>query len=175
MSVKEVPERGANNAQNSDSDRRGSTRYGFSAVAEIMDRQSGARMAVRIADISWDGCYADALNVFPAGAQVIVLIRHGDLEFKTTATVIYALPSMGMGIRFKDMAPEMRPILQKWIAEAQGEFSMPFDTTSIESDARGAAGTDRKVLYRLLELLMRKRLLSETEGTALLQELLRER
>ena len=115
-------------APSGESDRRTANRHAFSAVAEVMDRQSGARMAVRIADISPSGCYADALNIFPAGTKVVILIRHADLEFKATATVIYALPSMGMGIRFKEISPDMRLILDKWIAEAQGEFSLATST-----------------------------------------------
>lgn len=177
MSVKEAPESGGSKTQSSESDRRTSARIAFSAIAEVMDRRSGARIAVRISDISGDGCYADTLSVFPAGTQVIVLIRHADCEFKASATVVYALPDMGMGIRFKDIAPEMRPVLEKWIAEIQGEFSIPFEAAAapLNADAHPRRSSERKVLYRLLELLMRKSLLNETEGTALLQELLRER
>jgi hypothetical protein len=175
MSVKEAPEGGRSNLQNSEKDRRWSERFPFSAIAEVMDRQSGTRMAVRIADISREGCYADALNGFPTGAQVILTIRHADLEFKTPAMVIYALPRMGMGMRFKDVAPEMSRILEKWITEARGELNLPFDTPSTGSNSVASQGMERRVLYRLLELLMRKSLVSQTEGSALIEELLRER
>jgi hypothetical protein len=175
MSVKEAPEGGESNIQSSESERRGSARFAFSAIAEVMDRRSGARIAARISDISEDGCYVDSLSVFPSGTQVIVLIRHAEIEFKASATVVYALPSMGMGIRFNDVTPEMRPILGKWIGEVQGEFSMPFEAASTGGDAPVPESSEQKVLFRLLKLLMRKSLLSQTEGTALLEELLRER
>ena len=129
-------------------------------------------MAVRISDVSQDGCYADALTVFPSGTKVIVSIRHAELEFKAMATVVYALPTLGMGIHFEDIAPEMRPIMEKWIAGVQGEFSM--DTTPTDGHAPASKSTERKVLYRLVELLMRKSLVSQTEGIDLLAELLRE-
>src|SRR5271163_2784735 len=72
MSVKEVPERGGENVQSSEIDRRRSPRHALTAIAELMDRRSGARIAVRISDVSQDGCYAGALSVFPPGTKVIV-------------------------------------------------------------------------------------------------------
>jgi hypothetical protein len=172
MSVKEAPKGGGKNVESSEADRRSSPRYALTAIAELMDRRSGARMAVRISDVSRDGCYADALNVFPSRTKVIVSIRHAEVEFKAMATVVYALPTLGMGIHFENVAPEMRPIMEKWIAAIHGEFSM--DSTPTDGHAHTPKSTERKVLYRLVELLMRKGLVSQTEGIDLLEQLLRE-
>ena len=176
MSIKELPKTGWEKAQTRGDERRRSERFPFSAVAEVMDRRSGARMPVRIADISRDGCYADALNVFSAGTQVIISIRHGALEFKTTATVAYALPSMGMGLQFGETTPEMRSVLDGWIAEARGETATSFGPALLSSsDPKTPQSADRRVLCHLLEVMMRKSLLTQTEGTDLLAELLRGR
>jgi len=173
--MKEVPETGGGNVQSSESDRRRSGRFAFSAMGKVLDRRSGARMPVRISDIGRDGCYADTLSVFPAGTQVIVSIRHADLEFKTTATVVYALPSMGMGLQFKDTSPDMRSILDKWIAEARGEVIPVFDVPALGGDAKARQSPEQRALCGLLELLMQKKLLTEIEGAELLEELLGDR
>jgi len=173
MSVKEVPERGGENVQSSEIDRRRSPRHALTAIAELMDRRSGARIAVRISDVSQDGCYAGALSVFPPGTKVIVSIRHAEFEFKAMARVVYALPTMGMGIHFEDVAPEMSRIMERWIAAVQGEFDL--ETTPTDGHAHAPKSTERKVPHGLVELLMRKGLVSQTEGIDLLQELSRER
>ena len=171
MSGKEGPGGRGGSVQSSESDRRSSERFSFSAIAEVMDRRSGARITVRIADIGKNGCYADSLNVFSVGTQVIMSIRHADVEFKTMATVVYAMPSMGMGLHFREVASEMRSILEKWISEARGEFSIPFSTDPLEGDAQAVQSPDRKVLHRLLELLVCKNLLTQEEGSELLEQL----
>jgi hypothetical protein len=175
MSIKEMPKAGGINVKSSGDERRRSPRFPFSAVAEVMDRRSGARMPVRIADISQDGCYADALNVFPTGTHVVISIRHANLEFRTMATVAYALPSMGMGVQFAETTPEMRAVLERWIAEACGEIAVPFGAASLTGDAKAPRAGEQRVLHQLLELLIQKRLLTQTEGTDLLEELHRGR
>lgn len=176
MSIKELPKTGGAKIQSNGDERRRSERFPFSAVAEVMDRRSGARMPVRIADISRDGCYADALNVFAAGTQVIISIRHANSEFKTTAKVAYALTSMGMGLQFGETAPEMRSVLDGWIAEARGETATSLGPALLNSsDPKTPQRVDQRVISRLVEILMRKSLLTQTEGTDLLAELLRGR
>jgi hypothetical protein len=93
-------------------DRRNQERFPFSAVTEIVDRSTGTHVNARVSDISLTGCYLDMLNVFASGTKVEIWIRHANLLFEGTGTVVYSMARMGMGISFDPMPPEMLTILQ---------------------------------------------------------------
>jgi hypothetical protein len=155
-------------------DRRKSERFPFSAVALLIEPRSQARMSVRIADISLRGCYADALNAMPVGTKVSISIEHGSAQIKTGATVTYSLPGMGMGLSFEELAPDMKFILSRWIAEVDGGASSLSETEELTKSNRQEARSERPTLTRLIGLMVQKNLLTKSEGNGLLDELLRE-
>jgi hypothetical protein len=79
---------------------------------------------------------------------------------------------MGMGVAFTEFDPEQGQVLRKWIMELGGDAAEPAETSL---DAPAAETTlhraDRYVLSELIELLVRKRVLTEQEATTLLRRL----
>jgi hypothetical protein len=155
-------------------ERRSSDWLPFSAVAELVEPLSRTRMAVRIADMSNRGCYADALNAMPVGTKVSISITHANAQFQTCATVTYSLPGMGMGLSFDELSPKMEFILNRWIAEVRGEASPPPGATEVNAAIQKYEQIEQRVLSRLINLMIRKTLLTPSEGTHLLDELLHE-
>jgi len=153
-------------------ERRMAERFAFSAVAEIMNAGSSIRINARVSDISRSGCYLDVFNVLAAGSSIWISIHHGNKQFDTAATVVYSLPDMGMGIAFNSAEPEMLLLLDRWLAEVKGEV-VPHngERTPHYMTGRNVFG-EGEVLSHLIELLMRKNIVTEDEGAGLLDELL---
>src|ERR1700681_2289551 len=84
-------------------DRRATERYFFSEVGEILDIGTGARLKVRIADISLEGCYMDTMNPFPVGTHVRVTINRNGAQFISAGAVRNSQNGMGMGIIFAEL------------------------------------------------------------------------
>ena len=157
-----------------ESNRRASERYEFSAVAETVDLGSGARVTARVSDISRTGCYLDVINVFRPGTDAQISIRHANLNFEARATVVYSLTGMGMGIHFNSVAPEMSAVLERWVALVTGEATPAEGAPMLNLIAQHSPRVERKILGRLIGLMMRKNMLSREEGANLLDDLLRE-
>jgi hypothetical protein len=166
-------------AQETIEDRRISPRFPFTATAEVVDMKSRTRMNARTSDLSRHGCYVDTQSPFPLHTKVRIRINNAKKSFDTYATVVYSLPNMGMGLSFGTPDPEQAKILKGWIDDLSGESEADFDLSS-QDDARSAAQlaapTSKEnalVIQELLLVLMQKGTLSENEGKALLQKLLR--
>jgi hypothetical protein len=93
-------------------------RYIFIASAELYDERNDVRVASRVSELSLHGCYLDMMNPFPTGTIVLLKIFAGDLTFQAKATVIYATPNMGAGVKFLDVEPKYDYILKRWLDEA---------------------------------------------------------
>ena len=118
----------------------------------------------------------DTQSPFPLGTQVRIRITNASRTFETRATVIYALANMGMGLSFSPPEPEQLWVLQKWLGELSGETPCEFDPSGLEAPQRAESNSverQRDVLRDLLNALMLKGTLSNSEGTAMLQRLLR--
>ena len=99
-------------------ERRTAPRYPIILNAEVSDRDSGAKLSARTADISRTGCYIDTLNPLPAGSKIHVLLQNESETFETYARVIYISPGLGMGVAFTSQAPGQLAILDKWLSAA---------------------------------------------------------
>lgn len=99
-------------------ERRAAPRYPIILNAEVSDRDSGAKLSARTADISRTGCYIDTLNPLPAGSKIHVLLQNENETFETYARVIYISPGLGMGVAFTSQAPGQLAILEKWLNAA---------------------------------------------------------
>jgi hypothetical protein len=86
---------------------------------------------------------------------------------------------MGMGLMFTVIDPEQLPVLKGWLAELSGEVQpdtavMEQESARLRAEADKATNQEQSyVLNELIIALMRKNVLSEMEGRALLQKLLR--
>jgi hypothetical protein len=162
-------------------ERRAHPRYAFSAGAEVIDALSGARLNARVSDLSRGGCYVDSISPFAVGTEVKLRITKDADSLAAQAKVVYAAGGMGMGLLFTLIEPEQGWILEKWLAELRGEPSAaaksaeePRDSLIAEpSEATRSSNSEQAyVLNELIIALMRKRVLTDAEGKALLQKLL---
>jgi len=162
-------------------ERRISPRFAFTADAEVFEVGSLARILGRSSDLGSDGCYIDTISPFAVGTALRVFLRTGLNEFEAGAVVRYSLPSMGMGLKFTDIKPEHRLVLREWIAHLSGvqspdpeESATAHETvTPHESGAIPAVGNMRAVLIELINLMIRKGVISNAEGERLLLQLFR--
>ncbi len=115
------------------------------------------------------------MSPYAAGAAVRVRLKHGLHEFEAIAAVRYSLLSMGMGLEFTEISPENQAVLHQWLAELRGEPSPEADAViSVpEISTAPAVGNLRQVLNELVSLLIRKKIITENEGTALLRQMFR--
>ena len=154
-------------------ERRDSMRYPMSAFAEIVEAQSRTKMSARISDISRTGCYAEMMSPFPLGDLVKMRIMKNKTPFLAQAQVTNTSCGMGMGLKFTTVEPEQVDMLEKWIIELSGaspkyEMSKEDDLDSVTQLPGSSAFY---VVNEIVVALMRKGILSDQEGKAMLQKL----
>jgi hypothetical protein len=160
-------------------ERRKYPRYPFSATAEVVEMRSGARIQGRVSDLGQGGCYIDSMSPFGVNSDVTIRIVDQNRTFVSQARVVFAAAGMGMGLMFTVTDAEQSSVLEGWLGELRGE-AQP-DTSVLEQErpspkaaADNAASQEQSyVLNELIIALMRKNVLSDLEGKALLQKLLR--
>jgi hypothetical protein len=157
-------------------ERRNHPRYPCTAAAEVVDTHSGARVNGRTSDISRGGCYVDALNPLPVGSVVKIRLTKDDQTFVGQAKVAYAAVGLGMGLMFTSAEPEQMWTLEKWLAELGGT-SAPEPEVRKQADRNAPEKNSKNeqyyVLNELIISLMRKCVLTDAEGKAMLEKLLR--
>jgi hypothetical protein len=155
-------------------ERRAFPRYSLSADAEIVESKSRAKMSARVTDLSRQGCYAEMMSPFPLGAQVKMRIMKNKTPFLAQAIVAYSAGGMGMGLRFMGLEPEQILTLEKWLSELSGA-SAPDDASSEEGSpgalAESSSNESTYVLNEVIIALMRKGILTDGEGKAMLHKL----
>lgn len=119
-------------------------------------------------------CYVDTINPFPVGADLQLKIAHGNESFVADAVVTYSAHGMGMGLHFTHMDAQRVELLERWIAEAidvTPHPAHPFEGTLSSPTDVGPEEDIREVLNELILALMRKGMLAEDQGRALLKRL----
>ena len=148
-------------------ERRCAKRTAFVAPVELIDVRSGSRIKARIADLSLHGCYVDTLNPLPVGSAVRLQIQKDDETFDVLAKVSSQHQGSGMGLEFRDTAPEQRAMLRSWLADrGQAGFR------SARSSTKTGQSDDANQVYaiRLINALVRKGMLTKSEATELLRD-----
>ena len=97
-------------------ERRRTVRYRFDAPAEVSDERG--TLAVRVSEISLNGCYLQSVSPFPAGTPLLVKVFADGDFFEAHATVAYSQPSKGMGVAFHGLKPYFVAVLKKWLLAA---------------------------------------------------------
>jgi len=156
-------------------ERRSGFRFPFTAAAEVYDLCSQARVSGRCSDLSLGGCYVDTLSPFAVGTRVRVHIARHPHEFEAVAVVSYAHVSMGMGLAFSEIKPEHRAVLRSWIAELSGEPPPEPEMNVTEPEGGQAATIEnvRQVMNEIINLMVRRRVITEKEAAALLRRIFR--
>jgi hypothetical protein len=172
-------------------ERRIAQRFPFTAAAEVIDLRSKARVAGRSSDLGLGGCYVDTLAPFAVGAAVQIRLERDKREMEATGVVTCALVSMGMGLSFTNIKAEHQAVLKAWIGELSGEtpaipeevppkFEQGMRATTAndlegfpEESLPTTATSNRQVLNELINLMVRKKIISDNEAAALLRNLYR--
>jgi hypothetical protein len=161
-------------------ERRANVRYLFTAAADVVDLETNARLNGRTSDLARGGCYIDTISTFPIGTNVSLRLTSEDRSFESRARVVYETPGVGMGLAFMSVEPDQLWVLEKWLGKLSGQLPPEFhDEEPMAVVSRGpepeptANAEPSFVLNELIIALMRKRVLSESEGKQLLQKLMR--
>ena len=94
--------------------RREVPRFAFDADVKVR-LHTGGHLFGRLSEISRKGCYVHISETPPMGTSIKLLISKNHETFTTDGTVIYANKSKGIGIAFKQTAPEQLAILDAWL------------------------------------------------------------
>jgi hypothetical protein len=157
-------------------ERRRDLRFPFTASVDAIEPRSKAKISGRSSDISQRGCYVDTISPFPVGTIIKIFMTKETMTFEADAKVVLSQVGMGMGIAFISAMPQQFRILQKWLNELSGRSSPelePPEETEPEAVAANSMKNSDFVMRELLIALIRKGVLSEVEGKAMLQKLRR--
>lgn len=183
--------------QGGDKERRAEPRYPIAGMAEAIEIKSHTRVTGRISDIGVGGCYFEVMSPFAPGAELQVRITRNQQTLMGSARVLYSTGGMGMGLLFTRIDPDQRHVLNEWVGELSGSpvISMHAPDSAALAGDELAPGTQsatselfheppgaaertrmnedaRNVLNDLITLLMRNRVLTDTEGKNLLRKLM---
>ena len=100
-------------------DRRTHPRYEFVAAVEVVAAESGARIEMRVRDLSQQGCYVDTSEALPLGTVTDIRITKGAQVFEALTRVVYSRATKGMGLAFTAIEPEQLRTLETWLAESR--------------------------------------------------------
>jgi hypothetical protein len=158
-----------------DPERRRAVRYPFTAAADIVDLRSQTRVTGRSSDLGLGGCYIDMLSPFAVGSVVRVRLERQEHVFEAVAKVTYSQVSFGMGLAFTEVKPEHQAVLRAWVAELDGE-ALPEPDVAAAGPEYATLSTVlnlQQVLNELVSMMVRKKVISDTEGVALLRQIFR--
>jgi hypothetical protein len=100
-------------------DRRTHPRYAFTAAIEVIAAEPGARLKMRLRDLSQQGCYVDTDSPLPLGAAIEVRITKGAKSLEAQARVVSNQPGKGMGLMFTAVVEKHYGTLDTWITESR--------------------------------------------------------
>ena len=156
------------------SEKRSCPRYPFSPSVEAVDVQAKTRIVGRLSDIGRNGCYMDTISPFAAEAAVTLTITKEDQSFRTEAKVVYSQIGMGMGLLFTTAEPEQLRLLGMWLRELGGEKSETKEAAILTiqpATVKSADGELQNIVGELVSLLVRKNVMNDSEGQAILRKL----
>lgn len=82
-------------------------------ICEVRCESSSMRnLTTRINDLSTTGVFIDAMSPYPIGSVIKMSFTVLNVPIEVSGEVRYAMPQMGMGVRFIDLKPEHRNILE---------------------------------------------------------------
>jgi hypothetical protein len=153
----------------SQSERRCANRSPFIAPVDMVEMRTGSRIQARTSDLSPQGCYVDTLNPLPVGAAVRLQIQRRGKVFDVLAHVSSRHAGSGMGLVFEDLAPAQSSVLASWLEELglppRAIFGEPFPASNKAASRSGDCAA------RLVQMLLRKGVLSQSEAMEVLHDL----
>ena len=95
--------------------RREVPRFAIVAPVDLAELPAGVRGPGQLSEISRKGCFIEISKPFTVGTRLNIVISREHKNFETNGTVVYALRRKGVGIAFKETAPEQLGILDAWL------------------------------------------------------------
>jgi hypothetical protein len=105
-------------------EQRRTARFPFSAPAELIIR-ADLVVSATVTELSRGGCYLESTTPLRRGTLVTVKIFVGGELFEAIATVLYSRPTLGTGLCFREIKPEFKGVLQKWMRQALDKYYAP--------------------------------------------------
>lgn len=99
-------------------------RYPFAASAELTDLQSMAQLKAETTDLSNFGCHVNTENLWPVGDKIRIRLMHNGAGFAAYGRIVYARPTLGMGIVFTRIEPIDHAVLDAWMANLRCAHSI---------------------------------------------------
>lgn len=151
-------------------DKRSYQRFAINVVAEVVDLQTQTEITGRVADLGIGGCYVETVNPFAEHAAVAVRFSDGQRTFRCRALVVSSRARDGMGLAFTETALDQEISLLDWVSDlgraaVEGVRREIPDPMALLPHTGGPREND--LLLELLSLLVRKRLLTESEAAGL--------
>jgi hypothetical protein len=152
-----------------DSERRRAARTQFFAAAEVLDARTGSRIVARTSDLSMRGCYIDTMNPQPVGTTIrLVVQREGEI-IDVPASVRSRILGSGMGLEFAGINAAQRSTIENWLSGSSVVAPPePMPTLLGAEKSEQASEPQQGLAARLLQTLVRKGLLNQSEASALL-------
>src|ERR1700737_3701121 len=101
-------------------ERRRALRCGLIAPAELVDANSGQRIAAYVTDVSLNGCTLGITHPPRKGKTIQLEIVTPNESFESQATVVYS-HAHSAGLTFRDVNPQSLTVLQRWLGAARLE------------------------------------------------------
>jgi PilZ domain len=93
---------------------RSGLRYAFAASVKVEDPNSGKQIISVTSNLSRTGCHIRTSTPFRRGTKIT--IKHQGITFRCDGEVVYAIPGVGMGIRFDNETAE-HEALNGWLVQ----------------------------------------------------------
>ena len=146
-------------------------RVPVSLGVELVEVQTRVRITGRATDFGVGGCYVDTMNTFTKGTAVEVFLHWEGRTIHLQALVSYVVNdrSIGMGLAFTGTSAQEGANLLDWITGLGAEPPERAPAPRPENRQGGEPKLARahrleEILDDLVALLVRKQVLSETEG-----------
>jgi hypothetical protein len=77
---------------------------------------SPAPVTARISDVSVTGAFLECLNTLPAGTRLGLRFVLNEHLVTVAAEVMHSMPQFGMGVRFVNLSPDSRAMIERLLA-----------------------------------------------------------
>jgi hypothetical protein len=96
-------------------DRRGTTRYNFGAIVEVVEVESQRNLVSLTRDLSLSGCFVRTTSPFQTGTRVAVTITSSGESFAALGHVTDNVSREGMGFAFSNIDAMDQATLERFL------------------------------------------------------------
>jgi hypothetical protein len=115
-------------------EKRKAKRIGFFCEVECMGADITC-LRTRINDLSTEGVFVDSMTCFTVGSVLNLRFYINDVLIETAGEVRYSMPQIGMGVRFIDLSPEHKALIESLVEGKPATRSEPAGDSSTDQAA----------------------------------------